>query len=74
MSESTPCPRRPPSRSPRRQNPWLRRLAAVALALVVFALGIALGQALSDGPPPPSTATYVRTLEPLPQQSGTTAP
>ena len=43
-----------------------------ALALVVFALGIALGQALNDGPPPPSTATYVRTLEPLPQQPGAT--
>jgi hypothetical protein len=42
------------------------------LALVVFAVGIALGQALNDGPPLPSKATYVRTLEPLPQQPGTT--
>jgi lipopolysaccharide export LptBFGC system permease protein LptF len=66
VNESTPPPRRSPSRSPRRQSPWLRRLAVVALALIVFALGIALGQALNDGPPPPSTATYVRTLEPLP--------
>lgn len=67
MTESTPRARRPPSRSP-----WPRRLAVVVLVLLVFALGIALGQALNDGPPPPSTATYVRTLEPLPQQPGTT--
>ena len=45
-----------------------------ALVLVVFVLGIALGQALSDSPPPPSTATYVRTLEPLPQVPATTSP
>lgn len=58
MSESVPPPRRP------RRRRWPRRLAAVAVVLFVFALGIALGQALNDGPPPPSTATYVRTLEP----------
>jgi len=44
----------------------------IILALAVFAVGIALGQALNDGPRPPATATYVRTLEPLPQQPGTT--
>ena len=64
---------RPPPKAPR-LSPWLRRLVLVALALVVFALGIALGQALNDGPPPPSTATYVRTLEPLPQQPAATSP
>lgn len=42
------------------------------LAVVLFAVGVALGQALNDGPPPPSTGTYVRTLEPLPQEPGTT--
>jgi hypothetical protein len=41
-------------------------IAIAAFALVVFALGIAVGQALNDGPPPPSTATYIRTLEPAP--------
>jgi hypothetical protein len=46
-------------------------IAAVALA--IFAVGIALGQALNDGPPPPSTQTYVRTLEPVPQQPATTS-
>jgi hypothetical protein len=36
----------------------------------IFVLGIAIGQALNDGPPPPSTETYVRTLEPMTQQPG----
>jgi hypothetical protein len=66
MSEPTPR-RRPPQRTP-----WPRRALVVALALVIFAVGIALGQALNDGPPAPSTVTYVRTLEPVPQQPATT--
>jgi hypothetical protein len=37
-----------------------------ALAVLLFALGIAIGQALNDGPPPPSTVTYVHTLKPAP--------
>lgn len=74
MSESTPQSAQVPRRNPRRSNPWPRRLMVGALVLVVFVLGIALGQALSDSPPPPSTATYVRTLEPLPQVPGTTSP
>ena len=40
-----------PRRRPRRRSPWPRRAVIVALALVIFALGIALGQALNDGPP-----------------------
>lgn len=68
MSETSP--RR---RSPRR-NPWPRRALVAVLVLAVFVLGIALGQALSDGPPPPSTVTYVRTLAPLPQHPATTTP
>ena len=43
-----------------------RRLAlAVALA-AVFVVGIALGEALDDGPGRGGTQTLVRTLKPLP--------
>jgi hypothetical protein len=38
-------------------------------AVIVFALGIALGLALDDRPVPGGTQTFVRTLEPVPQQS-----
>lgn len=58
-------------RSPRR-NLWLRRLLVASVVLAIFALGIAIGQALNDGPPPPSTETYVRTLTALTDQPGTT--
>ena len=34
--------------------------------LVVFGLGIALGEALNDNPKPGGTQTLVRTLSPLP--------
>jgi hypothetical protein len=45
----------------------VRRALLLALgALVVFALGIALGQALEDGSSPSGTQTLVRTLRPLP--------
>jgi hypothetical protein len=46
-------------------------LAAVALAGLVFALGVALGMALQDRPSPGGEQTIVRTLEPLPQQTAT---
>lgn len=42
------------------------------VVLVVFILGVAIGQALNDGPPPPSTETYIRTLTTLTEGSGTT--
>jgi hypothetical protein len=44
------------------------------LAVLLFALGIALGQSLNDGPPTPRTATFVRTFEPLPVPPTTTSP
>ena len=65
MSETSPR-RRP------RRSPWPRRAIVATLVLAIFVLGIALGEALNDGPPAPSTETYVRTLEPLPQQPATT--
>jgi hypothetical protein len=68
MSEITP------RRRTKRRNPWPRRAVVVVVVLAIFLVGIALGQALNDGPPSPSTETYVRTLEPLPQQPATTSP
>ena len=45
----------------------MRRAIAVGIGLVVaFAVGIAVGQALSDGSPPGGTQSLVRTLKPLP--------
>lgn len=61
-------------RRSRRRSPWPPRLALAAVLLLVFAVGVALGRALGDGPPRGTTATYVRTLEPLPQQPATTGP
>jgi hypothetical protein len=43
-----------------------RRIVLGIVVLVVFALGIGLGQALNDNPEPGGTQTLVRTLEPLP--------
>lgn len=43
------------------------RLAALALAgLALFLAGLAIGEALHDGPAPGGTQTRVRTLKPLP--------
>ena len=44
----------------------MRRLAAVAVAVVTFAVGVAVGEALHDNPQPGGTQTLVRTLKPLP--------
>jgi hypothetical protein len=43
-----------------------RRLVLVAAVVAVFALGIAVGEALNDGSEPGGTQTLVRTLDPLP--------
>ena len=43
------------------------RIALIVVGVVVvFAIGIALGQALHDNPQPGGTQTLVRTLQPLP--------
>ena len=45
----------------------MKRVLLLAVgAIVVFAIGIALGQALDDASPPSGTQTLVRTLQPLP--------
>jgi hypothetical protein len=41
-------------------------VAAGAAAVVVFAIGIAVGESLHDNPRPGGTQTLVRTLTPLP--------
>jgi hypothetical protein len=56
-------------RPPRRRSPWPRVAALVVGAVILFALGLALGLALDDRPVPGGTQTFVRTLEPVPQRS-----
>ena len=46
----------------RRLGPWALRAAGL---LLVFAIGLALGQALDDSSPPSGTRTSVRTLAPV---------
>ena len=58
-------PRRP---RPRRRRKVVKAVAALVVAAAVFVLGVALGEALNDGPGPGGTVTVVRTLEPLPQR------
>jgi hypothetical protein len=54
-------------RSRRKRRATARRWAIRVLAAVaVFALGLAVGQALHDNPEPGSPQTIVRTLRPLP--------
>ena len=43
-----------------------RMLVAAAAAIVIFAVGVAVGEALHDNPQPGGTQTLVRTLKPLP--------
>ena len=43
-----------------------RRIFLGVAGLVVFAVGIGLGQALNDNPDAGGTQTLIRTLQPLP--------
>lgn len=54
-------------RAARKRRTWPRVVAVVVGAVLLFALGLALGLALDDRPVPGGTQTFVRTLEPLPQ-------
>jgi hypothetical protein len=53
------------ARSRRRRRPLGRLLAALAGAVVVFGIGVAVGEALHDNPSPSGDQTVVRTIEPL---------
>ena len=44
----------------------MRIVVASVVLLVVFAVGIAIGEALNDNSTPGGTQTLVRTLNPLP--------
>ncbi|MGE5274824.1 MAG: hypothetical protein ACM3QU_13825 [Verrucomicrobiota bacterium] len=62
---STPTSARPARRA-RRPRPLLRLLVGLVVIVAVFALGLALGEALHDNPSGGGTQTLVRTLKPLP--------
>ena len=48
---------------------WLVRIAA---AVIVFAVGVAVGQALEDRPEPSTPVTSVQTIQPWTQTGGVT--
>ena len=54
----------------RKKSSTRRRVGWALVFLLVFAVGIALGQALEDNPQPASTITQDQTL-PLPPESAT---
>ena len=43
----------------------MRWLALGAVGVVLFGVGVAVGEALHDNPRPGGTRTFVRTLQPL---------
>jgi len=55
--------RRPRRRRRTRRRAWLG-LLTLAAAVVIFALGVALGEALHDNPRPGTTTTRVTTVGP----------
>jgi len=61
VSALSPVERRERRRRRRRQE-VIRWGVRVGVALLVFLVGIALGQALHDNPKPGSTITFERTL------------
>ena len=62
---SSPSTLRPERRPSRKRRGWARPLLVVVAIVLVFGVGLALGQALHDNPSG-GTQTVVRTLKPLP--------
>ena len=56
----------------RRKSATRKRVVWGLLFALVFAVGVALGQALEDNPRPSSTITHDRTFTPLPAPSTVT--
>jgi len=56
------APQRRPRRRRRRRAAAVRWGLRIAVLLVVFGAGVALGQALHDNPKPGGSVTYIRTL------------
>lgn len=63
MSEA-PVERRQRAPRRRRRNAVLRWLLILVVAGVIFAAGVALGQALHDNPKPGITVTTITTIRP----------
>jgi hypothetical protein len=58
----------------RRKSPTRRRVILGIVLLLVFAVGIALGQALEDNPKPATTITQNQTFTVPPASTTVTAP
>ena len=56
----------------RRKSSTRRRFVWAVIFVLVFAIGIALGQALEDNPPPASTVTNDQTITLTPESATVT--
>jgi hypothetical protein len=56
----------------RRRAPVVAWLVRIAIALAIFALGVAVGQALEDRPQPAKPVTSVETIQPWTATNGNT--
>ena len=61
-----------PTRRPPRRRSALRWLVGFAAAVVVFGVGVAVGQALEDGPEAGKQVTSFATIKPWTQTNRTT--
>jgi hypothetical protein len=64
------APPRPFESRRRRPRPFARWLVRIAIVVVAFALGIAVGQALEDRPAPREPVTNISTIRPWTQTTG----